>query len=482
MADIESALISEIAANNTAPSPDGLPAGSSPNIVYTEGREVLGMAKRAWNRLGPTVTSTGSANAQVLNYTVNPTALVRGQGYCFIAGFTNTGPMTLTVGALAATNVFQDGVALGGGEVRAGLIIEVFYDGTNYQITSGRALASLSSVMGGSMRNFLINPLFNVQQRGVQGSFVMSPAASTAPYLVDRWYGVFNANQASNVTTVALFGSALPGLGIPYYVQVNRQTGQTGTATITFGQTLDTDIVQLLAGQQVTIAVNVQGGAGFTAANVTVRLVAGTGAPTRASTGGGFTGLTSVCSAVQVVGGSWITLSATGTVPASARQLEFQLNWTPVGTAPANDTLNIAAPRLNLGPIDLGADLTRVYTTELPICQKFFQKTFNPGTAPASNVGINTGDIRSVVPVGGAVTDFIFWNTSVVMRSPPTVTTYNPAAANAQMRNINKSTDATGTTPSVTGNAGVALFATGAAGWTAGDQIGIHMTADAEIL
>ena len=81
MADIESALISELAANNTAPSPDGLPPLSSPNIVYSEGREVLCMAKRWWNRNSPTVTSGGSANAQTLTYGVAPAAYKIGRAH-----------------------------------------------------------------------------------------------------------------------------------------------------------------------------------------------------------------------------------------------------------------------------------------------------------------------------------------------------------------------------------------------------------------
>src|SRR5579885_2646131 len=111
MADIESALISEVAASNISPSPDGLPSNSSPTIVYTEGRELLGSMKRWFNRSNPTVTSGGSANAQTLTYGVAPAAYIQGQRYTFVAGFTNTGACTLNVNGLGAKNIFRAGAA-----------------------------------------------------------------------------------------------------------------------------------------------------------------------------------------------------------------------------------------------------------------------------------------------------------------------------------------------------------------------------------
>jgi hypothetical protein len=89
--------------------------------------------------------STGTANAQVVsttlpNYVQTPlTAVV------FIAGFTNTGPMTtpsggLTVGSTPQLTVVRrttDGLQpLAGGEIIAGTVTAVVYDGTRYQLVS----------------------------------------------------------------------------------------------------------------------------------------------------------------------------------------------------------------------------------------------------------------------------------------------------------------------------------------------------------
>jgi hypothetical protein len=84
-------------------------------------------------------TSTGSANAQVVG-SVSPLnfTLVAGKRIVFIAGFTNTGALTFAVNGTAATNVFRytpsGPIALTGGEVVAGNLVEAVYDGTQYQL------------------------------------------------------------------------------------------------------------------------------------------------------------------------------------------------------------------------------------------------------------------------------------------------------------------------------------------------------------
>src|SRR5262249_3394587 len=146
-----SANWSETAAANNAAVPNGAPEGWAPSTVNDVQREVMAAGKREWNRSHPTVTSGGSANAQTLSYSVNPSALVQGQAYSFIAGFTNTGPATLQVGSLPATAMKMDNAALAGGEIQAGALVTVMCDGSAYQIVSARALATQPA------KNWLIN-------------------------------------------------------------------------------------------------------------------------------------------------------------------------------------------------------------------------------------------------------------------------------------------------------------------------------------
>lgn len=137
MSDLESTNFSETAASNNAATPNGWPEGQAPSTVNDCARELMGALKREWDRSGPTVTSGGSANAQTLTYTAAVAALVRGQKYSFIAGFTNTGATTLAVSGLTATAVRLNNAALVGGEIVVGLSYSVVYDGTAYQLMAG---------------------------------------------------------------------------------------------------------------------------------------------------------------------------------------------------------------------------------------------------------------------------------------------------------------------------------------------------------
>ncbi len=69
-----------------------------------------------------------------------PVTLVAGLSLAFIAGFTNTGAVTLNASGTGVKNVFKQGPAgpipLIGGEIDAGNLVSVRYDGTRYQLTA----------------------------------------------------------------------------------------------------------------------------------------------------------------------------------------------------------------------------------------------------------------------------------------------------------------------------------------------------------
>ena len=137
MADIEASSWDQTDSNNNSTPPAGWPSGTTlPSQVEPGLRAMMGALKRDWAHKGPTVTSGGSANAQTLTYSVAPAAYVQGQVFSFLAGFSNTGPMTLNVNGLGAKNVVVIGSALAGGEILVGAAIKVGYDGTNFQLLS----------------------------------------------------------------------------------------------------------------------------------------------------------------------------------------------------------------------------------------------------------------------------------------------------------------------------------------------------------
>lgn len=84
-------------------------------------------------------TSGGAANAQTVATVVPSTfTLIVGSRVVFVAGFSNTAALTLNVAASGAKAVFRKtnlgAVTTAGYEVRVGDIVEVVYDGTQFQL------------------------------------------------------------------------------------------------------------------------------------------------------------------------------------------------------------------------------------------------------------------------------------------------------------------------------------------------------------
>lgn len=84
-------------------------------------------------------TSAGSANAQTAATTVPFNfGLVTGNSVVFVAGYSNSGAMTFRANSTTAKNVYKPTllgpVALTGGEIVAGQVVQVTYDGTQYQM------------------------------------------------------------------------------------------------------------------------------------------------------------------------------------------------------------------------------------------------------------------------------------------------------------------------------------------------------------
>lgn len=110
-----------------------------------------------------------------------------------------------------------------------------------------------------------------------------------------------------------------------------------------------------------------------------------------------------------------------------------------------------------------------------------FAKSFNLDTAPAQNVGLNTGEFKFqctvIAAVGFAGVGVPFQQR--LRAAPTTLTLYNPSAANAQIRNVTDSADCTGSTITANGEQGFWLSATGTAGGVAGEHYAVHWSAEA---
>jgi hypothetical protein len=474
MSDIESASYSESAGGNNAASPNGAPEGMAPSGVNDTIREIMAAIKRDWNRSHPTVTSGGAANAQTLTYATAPAGYFQGQRFCFIAGFTTTGAATLNVNGIGAKNIFMDGVALIGGEIVAGSVVEMVYDGTQFQITSSRAPGTFPT----GFKNWLINGDFDIWQRGAGGSASIPVGASSATYVADRWCLTTTNNNSHTVSQQAGLTS-----GSRFCVRVQRNAGQTGTAVL-LETALTTDMLVPLRGQMVTLSLKVRSGANFspTSGAFAASFIVGTGAEARQ--GVGFIGQTTVATTTTSLGTSsavtTVTKTSAAVVPINTTQGSVIISWNPTGTAGANDYIEIDEVQPEIGGIATAFD-RRPLLDELARCKRFCRKSFLYPTAPAQNVGGGTNEVVFPAMNAGAAADMIPVRFDVSMRVAPTLTLYNPGSGNAQARDETHSADCSATTAAGVNADGFYITATGNASSTVGSILGLHYLADADL-
>jgi hypothetical protein len=126
--------------------------------------------------------------------------------------------------------------------------------------------------------------------------------------------------------------------------------------------------------------------------------------------------------------------------------------------------------------LEIGSTATpferRLYSQELANCQRYYWKTFPVETAPAQNVA--TGNQIFTYGVNNISSGVLF---PVSMRATPTITTFNPYAANSSFRVPNSATDVS-VTPTELSSSGICYFL---ATRTAPSALHGQVTASAEL-
>lgn len=91
------------------------------------------------------LSSVSGADTITASASITPAAYAAGQTFRFISAGANTGAATLNVSSLGAKSIKKQGTnALAAGDIASGALVEVTYDGTNFQLTTPSAAASIS--------------------------------------------------------------------------------------------------------------------------------------------------------------------------------------------------------------------------------------------------------------------------------------------------------------------------------------------------
>lgn len=124
----------------------------------------------------------------------------------------------------------------------------------------------------------------------------------------------------------------------------------------------------------------------------------------------------------------------------------------------------------------------RPYEVELALCRRYYEKSFDVDVTPAQNLGLGTGETRYPCAQAGALGErpkpVRF---QVRKRAAPTIAYFNPAAANAQVRNVTRSADCSATGAANQNENGFNVTFTGNAAGQVGDIHAIHWAAASEL-
>jgi len=118
---------------------------------------------------------------------------------------------------------------------------------------------------------------------------------------------------------------------------------------------------------------------------------------------------------------------------------------------------------------------------ELERAQRYFAKTFPLATAPAQNAG-TPGALVASQGVGASTSQKgAFWSFPTRMIKAPSLTLFNPSAANAQVRNLDTNSDCTASAADIVSEWGASFNMTTPAGSAAGQRLAVQLAADARL-
>jgi len=279
-------------------------------------------------------------------------------------------------------------------------------------------------------KNTIINGAFDIWQRGT--SFAIP--STTKTYTADRWIGF----RAATGMTISRQASGLDGF--TYSARVQRDSGNASTTAMFFGQDVAIDTAMPLIGKTIVLSFYARAGANYSAtgAALPIALVTGTNSTDQDGFTAGYTGSSTIIGQSPAITTSWQRFTYSATIASSATQFYFAVNGvTPVGTAGANDWFEITGVQVELGSV--ATSFTRAGGTiqgELAACQRYYQKSYAQGTAPAtafSAAGAVYAYASGTTANGNTINKVIF---PVVLRSAPTMTIYSYAgAASGQVSN-----------------------------------------------
>lgn len=283
-------------------------------------------------------------------------------------------------------------------------------------------ISDITTVYG--RRNLVINGAFDIAQRNTTQALTTSFAYGC----VDRWGFLQATTAACTASQVAIATSGIP---FRYGLKLQRTAAATTTGVITSATAFETIDSVKFAGKQVTLSFYAKAGANYSASGsiLNFRVYTGTGTDQAANNVGGWTGSTVPFSVAQVITTTLTRYTVTGTIAAGATQIAILADWTPVGTAGADDSVTITGVQLEVGATATDFEFRSVQDI-YGNCRRYwrpFGNSFSGGTEGTDHVQITEAfnPPMRVAPtsslISGRVCYFRYSGTDATISSPSIV-------------------------------------------------------------
>lgn len=241
------------------------------------------------------------------------------------------------------------------------------------------AIAANAVTPVSAFKNRIINGPCQIFQRGANLS-----TNNSVGYYVDRFWGFSEPGLVATYSQVSSTGLT----GFPFALRMQRNAGNTSTNNLYTGQIVESNNLQDLQGQAVSISFYARAGANFSASGSTLRVWLRTG--TVADQGvvqliNGWTGASDQSTTFTLTTSWQLFTITTFTVPSNCQELTVFFSYAATGTAGASDFVDITGIQLEKGPAATSFD-TRPYGLELLLCQRYYENNYGQGFAVGSAV------------------------------------------------------------------------------------------------
>lgn len=397
----------------------------------------------------------------------------------------------------------------------------IFFDTTDRRIKSIDEYGTITVLanVGAMDENVLANGGMSIQQRVATASTAISGISTTtrAGVVADRWSVTASVASNLNWAQIDASGSAETGLLSRYYGSI---ISATAGKKVMISQWIINRDMSHLRGQKVRLSVKTSQKVGSVGQTYHLGLLYLTNAGTVDTSPAFLSGAWSTSAGVDpswgtnltpiapdasptgengTISGNWLNItttlawqrsSAVFTVPASAKNLVVVLFADATGGT--TDNLSVTEFQLTQGP-DIVDYVAPNMALELQRCQMFFSKSFPQSVVPAASVAVATGGHGATGILGKSGSGTALGSTITIqfpqtMWKVPTVTLFTPVTAGALVYRHNGTTPAVQGTTAVLSNSttdrGCVVTATNEAttNGAVGDLVGVHYTADAEIV